>query len=205
MKRSQGLFIQQWRRTGKLNAHIEEAFTGHALVKVFGRQARGRAGLRRAERRAVQGVVRRAVRERPDHAGDDVHREPPVRRDRGRRRPARRERLDVARRRAGLHPVLPPVHPAADPGRLDGQPAAVRCRLGRAGLRAARRRGGGGRAGGRPADGDPGAAGRVRPRVLPVRRRPAADRGPVPRRPPRARPSRSSARPAPARRRWSTS
>jgi ATP-binding cassette, subfamily B, multidrug efflux pump len=38
MKRSQGLFIQQWRRTGKLNAHIEEAFTGHALVKVFGRQ-----------------------------------------------------------------------------------------------------------------------------------------------------------------------
>jgi len=38
MKRSQGLFITQWRRTGALNAHIEEAFTGHALVKVFGRQ-----------------------------------------------------------------------------------------------------------------------------------------------------------------------
>ena len=38
MKRSQGLFVAQWRRTGKLNAHIEEAFTGHALVKVFGRQ-----------------------------------------------------------------------------------------------------------------------------------------------------------------------
>jgi len=38
MKRSQGLFIQQWRRTGQLNAHIEETFTGHALVKVFGRQ-----------------------------------------------------------------------------------------------------------------------------------------------------------------------
>ncbi|WP_109508160.1 ABC transporter ATP-binding protein [Nocardioides speluncae] len=38
MKRSQGMFIQQWRRTGKLNAHIEEAFTGHSLVKVFGRQ-----------------------------------------------------------------------------------------------------------------------------------------------------------------------
>jgi ATP-binding cassette subfamily B protein len=36
MKRSQGLFIQQWRRTGQLNAHIEETFTGHALVKVFG-------------------------------------------------------------------------------------------------------------------------------------------------------------------------
>jgi ATP-binding cassette subfamily B multidrug efflux pump len=38
MKRSQGMFIQQWRRTGKLNAHVEEAFTGHALVKVFGRR-----------------------------------------------------------------------------------------------------------------------------------------------------------------------
>jgi ATP-binding cassette, subfamily B, multidrug efflux pump len=38
MKRSQGLFIAQWRRTGTLNAHIEEAFTGHELAKVFGRQ-----------------------------------------------------------------------------------------------------------------------------------------------------------------------
>jgi ATP-binding cassette subfamily B protein len=38
MKRSQGMFVQQWRRTGKLNAHIEETFSGHALVKVFGRQ-----------------------------------------------------------------------------------------------------------------------------------------------------------------------
>lgn len=39
MKRSQKLFVQQWRRTGRLNSHIEETFTGHALVKVFGRQA----------------------------------------------------------------------------------------------------------------------------------------------------------------------
>jgi ATP-binding cassette, subfamily B, multidrug efflux pump len=38
MKRSQGLFIDQWRRTGRLNAHIEETFSGHALVKVYGRQ-----------------------------------------------------------------------------------------------------------------------------------------------------------------------
>lgn len=38
MRRSQGKFIAQWRRTGNLNAQIEEAFTGHALVKVFGRQ-----------------------------------------------------------------------------------------------------------------------------------------------------------------------
>ena len=38
MGRSQGMFIDQWRRTGQLNAHIEETFSGHALVKVFGRQ-----------------------------------------------------------------------------------------------------------------------------------------------------------------------
>ncbi|HEX6946408.1 MAG TPA: ABC transporter ATP-binding protein [Acidimicrobiia bacterium] len=38
MKRSQGLFVDQWRRTGSLNAHVEESYTGHDLVKVFGRQ-----------------------------------------------------------------------------------------------------------------------------------------------------------------------
>ncbi|WP_328538919.1 ABC transporter ATP-binding protein [Streptomyces sp. NBC_00344] len=37
-KRSQPQFVQQWKVTGKLNAHIEEMYTGHALVKVFGRQ-----------------------------------------------------------------------------------------------------------------------------------------------------------------------
>lgn len=37
-RRSQPQFIRQWSRTGKLNGEIEEAFTGHALVKVFGRQ-----------------------------------------------------------------------------------------------------------------------------------------------------------------------
>ncbi|MCF2530854.1 ABC transporter ATP-binding protein [Yinghuangia soli] len=37
-KKAQPQFIQQWKTTGKLNAHIEEMYTGHALVKVFGRQ-----------------------------------------------------------------------------------------------------------------------------------------------------------------------
>jgi ATP-binding cassette, subfamily B, multidrug efflux pump len=37
-KRSQRMFIAQWRSTGELNGQIEEAFTGHSLVKVFGRQ-----------------------------------------------------------------------------------------------------------------------------------------------------------------------
>ncbi|MBX3161836.1 MAG: ABC transporter ATP-binding protein [Deltaproteobacteria bacterium] len=37
-KRSQKLFVAQWKNTGELNSQIEENFTGHALVKVFGRQ-----------------------------------------------------------------------------------------------------------------------------------------------------------------------
>jgi ATP-binding cassette subfamily B protein len=37
-KRSQKMFVAQWKNTGELNAQIEENFTGHALVKVFGRQ-----------------------------------------------------------------------------------------------------------------------------------------------------------------------
>jgi ATP-binding cassette, subfamily B, multidrug efflux pump len=37
-KRSQPKFLAQWRNTGELNAQIEEAYTGHSIVKVFGRQ-----------------------------------------------------------------------------------------------------------------------------------------------------------------------
>ncbi|OMI33125.1 ABC transporter ATP-binding protein [Streptomyces sparsogenes] len=37
-KRAQPQFVAQWKTTGKLNAHIEEMYTGHSLVKVFGRQ-----------------------------------------------------------------------------------------------------------------------------------------------------------------------
>ncbi|MEV7636945.1 ABC transporter ATP-binding protein [Pseudarthrobacter enclensis] len=37
-KRSQKLFVAQWKNTGQLNGQIEETYTGHALVKVFGRQ-----------------------------------------------------------------------------------------------------------------------------------------------------------------------
>ncbi|MDF3291389.1 ABC transporter ATP-binding protein [Streptomyces silvisoli] len=37
-KRAQPQFVAQWKSTGKLNGHIEEMYTGHSLVKVFGRQ-----------------------------------------------------------------------------------------------------------------------------------------------------------------------
>ena len=36
--RSRAKFIDQWRTTGQLNGLIEETFTGHAVVKAFGRQ-----------------------------------------------------------------------------------------------------------------------------------------------------------------------
>jgi ATP-binding cassette subfamily B multidrug efflux pump len=35
-KRSQPHFISQWKWTGQLNGHVEETFSGHDLVKVFG-------------------------------------------------------------------------------------------------------------------------------------------------------------------------
>ncbi|TDQ00285.1 ABC transporter ATP-binding protein [Labedaea rhizosphaerae] len=46
-KRAQKKFIAQWRQTGALNAHIEESFTGHHLVKVFGREREAEEEFRR--------------------------------------------------------------------------------------------------------------------------------------------------------------
>jgi ATP-binding cassette subfamily B protein len=37
-RRSQKQFAAQWETTGDLNGHVEEMFTGHNVVKVFGRQ-----------------------------------------------------------------------------------------------------------------------------------------------------------------------
>ncbi|HEX9504978.1 MAG TPA: ABC transporter ATP-binding protein, partial [Acidimicrobiia bacterium] len=37
-RRSKKRFVEQWTHTGTLNAQVEEVFTGHSLVKVFGRQ-----------------------------------------------------------------------------------------------------------------------------------------------------------------------
>jgi ATP-binding cassette subfamily B multidrug efflux pump len=37
-KRSQVQFAAQWAKTGDLNGHVEEMHTGHAIVKLFGRQ-----------------------------------------------------------------------------------------------------------------------------------------------------------------------
>ena len=178
-KRSQPMFVQQWGQTGRLNAHIEETYTGHSLVKVFGHQheaeevfAERNEALFRASYMAqfLSGIIMPAIM----FIGNLNY---VVRR--GDRRPAGRVRIAVAGRRAGVHPVLAAVQPAAHPGGVDGQPAPVRRGVGRAGVRPPRRAGAGpgpGRA--RAAAGHP-RSGRVRARVVPLRARRPADRGPV--------------------------
>src|SRR3954469_24442031 len=39
-RRSQSLFVAQWANTGRLNAHIEETYSGFTVVKTFGHRAR---------------------------------------------------------------------------------------------------------------------------------------------------------------------
>src|SRR5439155_479689 len=53
-KRAQKQFIAQWKHTGALNAHIEESFTGHQLVKVFGRQEESEEEFRRRNEELYQ-------------------------------------------------------------------------------------------------------------------------------------------------------
>jgi len=37
--RAQKRFVAQWKRTGEVNGHIEESFTGHEIVRIFNRDA----------------------------------------------------------------------------------------------------------------------------------------------------------------------
>jgi ATP-binding cassette subfamily B protein len=41
-RRSQKLFVAQWRNTGRLNAHIEETYSGFTVVKTFGHRTAAR-------------------------------------------------------------------------------------------------------------------------------------------------------------------
>ena len=140
-----------------------------------------------------------------DPAGDDVPRQPQLRRHRRDRRPAGGVGRADARRRAGLHPVLPAVHPAAHPAGVDGSTCSSR----------ASPRPSGSSSCSTPTsrspdptepltDERPAGPGRVRPRVVLLRPGQPAHPGPVARR--RAGPDRRHrrARPAPARPRSST-
>ncbi|TMC55180.1 MAG: ABC transporter ATP-binding protein [Chloroflexi bacterium] len=50
-RRSQRRFVEQWRSTGLLNAHVEQMHTGHALVQVFGYRERALADFERLNER----------------------------------------------------------------------------------------------------------------------------------------------------------
>ena len=139
-KRSQPRFVAQWRHTGTLNGQIEEAYTGPRAGEGVRAAARDRGRRSRRERRALPtprfgaqficGIIMPAMM----FIGNLD-----LRRHRCDRRPAGGVRCDLPGRRPGLHPVLAAVHPAAHADRVHGQPAAVRRRIGRAGLRAAGR------------------------------------------------------------------
>ena len=57
-KRSQPQFVQQWKTTGTLNAHIEEMYTGHSLVKVFGRQEESAAAFKEQNDKLYEAIFR---------------------------------------------------------------------------------------------------------------------------------------------------
>jgi ABC-type multidrug transport system fused ATPase/permease subunit len=46
-RRSQRLFLAQWTNTGRLNAHIEESYSGFTLVRTYGQRARTEDEFRR--------------------------------------------------------------------------------------------------------------------------------------------------------------
>ena len=60
-RRSQRLFVAQWANTGRLNAHIEETYSGFTLVKTFGHRAHAQEQVPRAQRRRLPGQLRRTV------------------------------------------------------------------------------------------------------------------------------------------------
>ena len=58
VRRSQRQFASQWEWTGRLNGHVEEMFTGHDVVKVFGHQRRAIAEFDAANDRMYEASFR---------------------------------------------------------------------------------------------------------------------------------------------------
>ncbi len=58
IRRSQKLFVAQWASTGALNGQVEEMHTGHAIVKVFGRQRQAVATFNEENERLYQASYR---------------------------------------------------------------------------------------------------------------------------------------------------
>ncbi len=141
-RRSQKMFIAQWTNTGRLNAHIEETYSGFTVVKTFGHRAAAQEKFRDCNDDVYHASFGAQFFSGLVSPGDDVHRQPQLRRGRGGRRLPGGDRPDHAGQHPGLHPVRAPVQPAADPGRRHVQHAAVRGGQRGAGVRLPRRAGG---------------------------------------------------------------
>ena len=139
--RAKPRFLDQWRHTGDLNSQIEETFTGHAIVKAFGRQKEVEERFEETNEKLyeasfgaqfasslsqpitmflgnIQYVIVAVVGGLRVAAGA------------------------ISRRRGpGVHPVLAHLLHAAHPAGVDAQHLPVGHGLARAGARAARRRG----------------------------------------------------------------
>jgi ATP-binding cassette subfamily B multidrug efflux pump len=57
-KRAQPHFADQWRWTGRLNGHVEEMYSGHEIVKVYGRQAQAEAAFDEANEQLYRSSFR---------------------------------------------------------------------------------------------------------------------------------------------------
>jgi ATP-binding cassette, subfamily B, multidrug efflux pump len=168
-------FMAQWRHTGDLNAQAEEVFTGHAIVKSFGRQREAEERFRSDNDQLYEASFSAQFMANLIQPAMPVHGQRPVHPDRRRRRSADLVGVAEHRRDAGDDPVRPPVLPAAHAPGVDGGHVPVGHRVARAGARAARRRGAVTRAGAdrRPAAG--AGPGGVRGRALLLRPRQAVD------------------------------
>ena len=87
-KRSQKQFVAQWERTGNLNGHVEEMHTGHAIVKVFGRQQEAIDRFDEENEKLYEASFRAQFISGIIQPVDELHRQPQLRGDRRHRRPA---------------------------------------------------------------------------------------------------------------------
>jgi ATP-binding cassette subfamily B protein len=111
-KRAQRHFVEQWTRTGQVNAIVEESFTGHGLVKVFGRQEENRALFTRRNDPVLQAVHAAA---HPGGVDGQPH--------------AERGRVRGAGLRAPRRPRAGARHPGAGGPRRPARPGGVRGRV----------------------------------------------------------------------------
>ena len=73
MKQSQKFFGQQWKMVGEVNGHVEEMFTGHVVVKAFGREQQSIEQFEQLNQKLYQRIVESAVRLRRRLPADAAH------------------------------------------------------------------------------------------------------------------------------------